>query len=246
MVQESRNIGIRHLHEIFFSLNLSLALTTFVLYGFGRWFNWDFSFAVPGFLRGSILRGVGPEEFPYNVMTVRWFLFPALAICLWFSLRLFNRLRFTVVALRSVAGILAIVAAPVWWLTYFDGAYAFRTAGLYEMLIALACLTLYLRRNWPLPIWCSLMLLLAHYAFWLWQFRGYIQGYWGQLGAFFNYDLQERSWLLRSLAVLRTVVEYGWSDLVAVTALMPVVGLLSGFVWALYMSKEQPPTSGSP
>jgi hypothetical protein len=108
--------------------------------------------------------------------------------------------------------------------------------GLYELIVVLGCIAMYLMRRWRLPRGGNLLLLALHYAFWLWQFRGFLRGYRFQLEAFWNYALQERGWLHRSFGVLRVIVEYGWSGNLEVTALMPVVGLLSAFAWALYLS----------
>ncbi len=177
--------------------------------------------------------------------TVRWFFFPVVVISTWLLFRVFPHKRLTLAILRTAAGVLAIGAAPVWWLCCYGTNWdhpstLFGEGGFYELVVALWCVMLYLRHRWPVPNWASLLLLLGHYIHWLWQFRGYLRGYWVGLGALLNYTLQDRSWFMRLLGILTTVLEAGWSDGVAVTALMPIVGLLSGLAWVVYRSKERP------
>jgi hypothetical protein len=41
---------------------------------------------------------------------------------------------------------------------------------------------------------------------------------------------------MKAAAILHVIVTHGWSDFVAVTALLPIVGIPSGLAWALYVS----------
>jgi hypothetical protein len=214
----------RRVHEFFFSLNLSFTLTAFLLYGPGARFNWD-----PG----------------SKVVTIHWLFPPAATVVLWLLLRIFQNASPTPSILRSVAGVIAIGATPLWFLTYFAIDWrrpwtTFHYAGFYEVVVALCCTGLYLKRRWPFPGWAGLLMLLAHHGFWLWQFQGYLRGYWVGLQASLHYPWQERSWLIRTLEVLRTLCESGWSDFVAVTALLPIICLLSGLAWWLYIMSGQP------
>jgi hypothetical protein len=221
------------LHELFFSLNLSSTLTAFLIYGRGTGLNWDL-------WKAQKFLSIMGSEFG----TIYWLFPPTATICLWLLLRVSQNKQLTLSVLQSAAGVLAIGATPLWFLARYadiDSSHpwaAFQNVGSYEAVVALCCTGLYLKRRWPLPGWASLLMLLAHHGFWLWQFQGYLRGYLVGLQASLHYALEERSLLMRALAVLRTLLESGWSDLVAITALLPITGLLSGLGWALYISSR--------
>lgn len=224
MSEKFNNYVTRWVHEFFFSLNVSFILTAFGIYGPGAWFNWDLGL---------------------KFVTINWLFPPMATICLWILLRIFGNVSLTLSILRSVAGILAIGAAPLWFLARYAEIdlrhpwIAFQYVGFYEAVVALWCTGLYLKRRWPLPGWAYLLMLLAHHTFWLWQFRGYIRGYLVELQSSLHYAWQERSWLMRTLEVLKTLFEWGWNGWGAVIALMPVIALLSGLAWALYLSSRK-------
>ena len=219
----------RRVHEFFFSLNLGFTLTAFLIYGPGARFNWQ---------SGS------------QFVSIHWLFPPAATVVLWLLLRIFQNASRAASILRSTAGMLAIGATPFWFLTYYAVDWrrpwtTFHYAGFYEAVVALCCTGLYLKRRWPLPGWAGLLMLLAHHGFWLWQFQGDLRGYWVGLQASLNYAWQEHSWLTRALEVLRTLFEEGWSNFVAVTALIPIIGLLSGLAWGLYVSSGPPQVARS-
>ena len=174
----------------------------------------------------------------------RWCFFPLMAICTWLLLRLFPDKRLALEILRSAAGWLAVGAAPLWWLGRFGTDWdhfsmLFGQVGFYELIVTFWCIALYLTHRWPVPSWAGLLLLSGHYTYWLWQFHGYLRGYWYGFESLLHYALEERSLMIKTLKIFKTVLEAGWSDLVAVTALMPIVGLLSGLAWVLYRSNER-------
>lgn len=111
----------------------------------------------------------------------------ALALCIWALLRVLRHARLTSEILRSVAEIVALAAAPVWWFcaTYSasrrDGWNPFTAVQFYEVVLVLVCAILYLSGKWPIPEWGSILIVLVHYGFWFWQFGPYpfFMGYGG-------------------------------------------------------------------
>lgn len=83
----------------------------------------------------------------------------ALTVCIWTLLRLFSRSGLTHRLLRSVGGITALAAGPVWWLLSVYSAnrrYGWSpfAAIQYELVLILLCAVLYLAGRWAIPT-CS-------------------------------------------------------------------------------------------
>jgi len=215
----------RYMHEVFFSLNLGLALMA-VFFSVAPSYPSLSDFCTIVLHRMDIaiskyLHLLPPQPLhPKDTITGGYFEFfipgVGLALCLWGPLRLFRRTRLARETLRSVAGVAAVAAVPLawvwreclaahrWWWTPFV------TVQVYEVAAALCCVIEYLYGKWPISAWGSVLLLLVHYAFWLWQFR-------------FSFWALDRGW--------------GGSD-----AITPVVGLFAGLTWAIYVWQKQPPT----
>lgn len=186
--QSFDNTGIQHIHAVAFSINSALVVIAIVLL----------------YVRYGVISRFNQVEFAVNrLLHIRqtdlvlgyWkFLFPgaALGVCIWISLQLSLRTRFTREVLRSVAGIIALCAPPAYWLC---AAYAasqrygwspFHAVQLYEVALILIFASLYVCGKWPLPEWAGVVIVLAHYGFWFWQFwpqlLGALEGYGGAPG----------------------------------------------------------------
>ena len=140
-----------------------------------------------------------------------WALFlpgTALALCIWLFLRLSSRSPVTREILRSVGGIAAFTALPIYWLfaryasSHRYGWTPLRSLEFYELLLILVLLslTLYWDRNSSVPLWAGVGVILLHYGFWFWQF--------GTYSLFFGNN--------------------------SPFILLPIVGFLSAVVWLLY------------
>jgi len=210
----------RYIHEAFFSLNLAFTLMAFTFADLPERFHWPL-FRLEFFVNRLLhIRQT-------DAITGYWMFFlpgTALAACLWLLLRAYSGTRLISVSLRAAAGLLAVGAAPCFFLS---PPYPYYGIGLgyvwkllldirfYELLAALCCVVLYLRRKWRVPAWGSILLLFGHHAFWIWQFRGSLYLF-----------LQ------------------GWG---APFAVAPIVGLCSGLAWMLYrasLKEERRPTQG--
>ncbi len=110
----------------------------------------------------------------------------AVALLIWLVLRVSARTRFTQGLLRSVAGIIIIVA-PLTCCIY--GALRFpdgmrwprgwlQALSPVEMAAAVICALRFLSGRWKRPFWVAVLLLAAHYRFWF---------YFGVFGHPFNY-----------------------------------------------------------
>lgn len=164
---------IRYFHEIAFSLNLALVFTA-LLFQSAPWslisflHNLEFSlnrlFHIP---QTDFVRGYWEFFLPGILF----------AVLIWATLKRICRSRPATGAemLRVPAGLTAIGLAPLWWicatyiLSHTQG--LFGAIQVYELAFSLFCAILYLLGRWPVPAWASLLALLLHYAFWLWQFR---------------------------------------------------------------------------
>jgi hypothetical protein len=181
---------LQNLHEVAFSVNLAFALVAFV-------FLFDFRFATLPLFRMNVaicryLHLLPNPRVPKDFYTSGYFAFwvPAivLATCFWALLRRFSQERFVRTwLLRCAAGITALAAPPVWWLcsTYLasrkDGWRPLGAIQFYEVVLVLACAAPYLSGNRPVPQRASIVFLLGHFGFWLWQFgtHPFFMGYGG-------------------------------------------------------------------
>jgi hypothetical protein len=202
-----RNGAVRSLHEAVFSLNLAFGFMAFFLYDMPA-----------GLERRAIKLDLFLNRLLHiretDLLTLGWSFFLlgiVLALIVWMLLRLLSRTEIEHAVLRSTGGILAISAAPSWyiWATY----HADTTVGSswpilrhpesYEFVVVLVCMCLYLKGTLRLPRPVGVIFLIGHSAFWLWAYRfsflGMIQG-----GG--RYE-----------------------------AVTPVLGLLAAFAWAVYL-----------
>lgn len=203
--------GISVAHEFLSSLNLAFAITILVLY------NISLQVFSPLVHLDSILNKVLHIR-QTDLLRLYWVIFLmgiALTLVFFAILRLFSRTATVQEMLRSVAGFLAIGAAPCWYILaiykgdlYYGHWWAlFQHGRNYEFAIALACVLAYVKDWWPVPATGSILLLLAHYVFWFWEFR---------------FSFRELIW--------------GWGGSEAV---LPVLGLAAGLCWSLYVSARQ-------
>lgn len=100
-----------------------------------------------------------------------------LAFFLWLLLRFASQTKFTTEFLRSAAGVLVLSALPLFWFYV-----AFRERGssdfhhmllLLELAIILIGAVLFLYRVQMYPLWCWIVLIGAHYAFWFYMRSNY-------------------------------------------------------------------------
>lgn len=223
--ERPRPATVQSAHEAAFSLNLSMLVVAafYVLYPYVPVFERieqyleGMDIAISRHLHllsGSTGRLLQAARAQKDILTGGYFSFfipvMVLAFCFWFLLRLGRKTRIAREILRSVAGVLALCGAPLWWLwvSYLAGHWWWWSAlvkiQLYEI-IAVCCLVAYFYAKRPTPTRDSALFLLVHYAFWLWQFRFFLR------------------------ALMR-----GWGGSVA---LLPVIGLFAGLTWIVYASQ---------
>jgi hypothetical protein len=120
----------------------------------------------------------------------------ALAACIWLLLRMTSRTSFARVFLQPVAGFTALAAAPLYWLcatNQADARYGWsplRAIQLYELVLILILASLVVFKWRELARWPSIVVLLAHYGFWFWQFRAQLStalGGYGDAPAFTSF-----------------------------------------------------------
>jgi hypothetical protein len=184
-------LRIQYVHEAASATNLAFSLVAFL-------FLFDFRPATSALFRMNVaiyrrLHLLPDLKVPKDSYTGEYFAFfvPALvlAFCLWLLLRLCCRVEFIREFLRSVAGIAALVAPPVWWLCFTYGANRrygwtpFAATQFHEVVLVLALAMLYLYRNWPSSEWAAIAVLVLHYGFWFWQFgpHFFFMGYGGPI-----------------------------------------------------------------
>jgi hypothetical protein len=162
---------MRYTHEFLFSLNLTLlsALKLSVFY-----FPYGIQHMINGYLHLHPHSGVGAWTVLLTSALV-------LALCIFFLLRLLASTSIAEQFLRSIAGIVSLIAMPALWLyyTHLSGQLPGlpdlpRALLLIELVAAIVCATLYLRGKWPVPGWGSIVLLFVHYGFWSWVCFGFI------------------------------------------------------------------------
>jgi hypothetical protein len=172
--QSSVATTIPYFHNVMFSLNLALASVAAVFL-----YNHPLTSALFR-MDASINRFLHIRQ--TDLVWGYWAFFLSgilLALCIWVLLRLFSRIWSTEKILESFAGIAALAALPVYWLcsmyssNHRSGWDPFHSIPFYEILLVLICVPLYLRWNWRIPLWGSIVAVLLHYAFWFQQFGTY-------------------------------------------------------------------------
>jgi hypothetical protein len=183
--QRGSNSGLRQLHEVLFSLNLSFA----IMYGLiaytyagvaptqpalifllpGKHLIVDTSIWLNKFLNLDALSSVGREAvWVALVLATATLIFLAIQLLAWNSL--------TVPVLRLAGGAAALVAFPAFWLYAFRAAWAgdpalysfWRSAewSVFAIEIPAVCAFFVLSRRWSLPMWCQVLVLVIHCFFW--------------------------------------------------------------------------------
>jgi hypothetical protein len=142
----------------------------------------------------------------------------ALALCLFFIVRLLSTFSLMKAFLRSVAGFASVAALPVCWLyTNYVQWHLSRIPlapgvhgpalpwPLVELAVVLLSILIYLWARWPFPAWASVALIVLHWAFWGWRF--FARGTFSYPGIVF-----------------------------------PLIGLGSTLAWAMYVSQQRTET----
>jgi len=162
--------AVRSVHEIFFSINVGIAImAALLLYG-------------PRSLLGILIQLemrvhhlLGMRQSDFVEMHVALFL-PALVlgVLVWGGLRsLSNSLASDI--LRSFAGVLALAITPMWWLGEryaVDRQYGwnpFQALQVYEMIGIIIWVFSFSLGKWPRTFWVNLCIFLAHSGFWIWE-----------------------------------------------------------------------------
>ncbi len=173
MVQRKRPEGraLRYFHEALFSFNVAFFTTTIVLE--------HSAYLSGGFSRMesslNVLLGIRQTDYVRGYFTI---LIPSMILgsLLWAVLRLLQHTRMSHEILRSVAGLVALFAIPVFWIYAFQRygwpfGWPYRGAP-FELLAVFICASLLLSRRWQFPMWSALLLLSGHYIF-LWWLIGW-------------------------------------------------------------------------
>jgi hypothetical protein len=178
---KTRAVRIQQFHEAAASINLAFAIVAFLfLLGPNPMTSALFRMDVAISQHLSLLPVL---KHPKDYFTLGYFAFlipaVALAVFMWLLLRLFSRTRPAREFLRSVAGLAALIALPVFWLC---NAYASQqrygwdpltAIQFYEVLLVLVLWIAYVSVDWPAPGLAAAVVLLLHYGFWFWQFGPY-------------------------------------------------------------------------
>lgn len=183
--QSTHTNYLRYAYELLFSLNVALvgrlAEIEYPLWGFRYWgiLEYRLEFAI----ERHIYNYSHPNSrfVPKDVEGHSAFLFLTLgaALCIFLLLRLFSHTRLAKELLRSVAGIVSLLALPAYWL-YVRHLYPNRPdlpnpprAWLFlELAVAIAAALSYMRGKWRLPDWTGAALVILHHVFWGWLFLG--------------------------------------------------------------------------
>lgn len=161
---------MRHVHEVFLSLNvawacleISQATSQYASYAFMQVY---FTVMAHTHVRFHT-RGAAAVD--WVTFLVFWLSGSAAILLVVRLLEMFGLRR---LLLRSVAGFAALVAAPATWYFYFWGSFIrpWQIRASWEVIVAVLLAFLYLCGWWPLPRWAGSALLAAHCAFWCWYF----------------------------------------------------------------------------
>ena len=158
---------VRYVHEILLSLNVSFAIVSAVE------FQAHYVVAPFFWLEFAIHRRLNIQE---TDLVTGYIAFAtssmALAFCIWLVLRLSAHAEIIKGFLRSLAGSVALAVPAGFWFYYHQKygwpfGWPYRWAP-FELVLILACAQLYLGGRWRFPVWFSVLLLAAHYAYWFW------------------------------------------------------------------------------
>jgi hypothetical protein len=158
---------LRYLHEILFSLSIAfLGVSLLFLAAPGLRIPFThLEVTINLFLhirQTDLIRGY----FEYSISSA------ILALCIGIILQLSSGTRLTKEILRSVSGVMLLLAPPAFWFCHYQVVgwpfgWPYRWTPV-ELTVVVVCAVLYLGGKWPFPAWISISLLLGHYAFWYW------------------------------------------------------------------------------
>ena len=170
MMDKTNNFGqrrqLRYLHEILFSLNVAFLGMSFVLL-FGPSRRPDL--ASPFFAMEAIInRSLHIQQTDF-IRGYFAFYLPSLAVaaCIWVLLRLLANTDFAHMLLKQLAGLVAILAAPGFFLFVNNGRLGSEMA---ELVPVAAIAVMCFRNAKALPTWVVVVVFAAHNVFWFWQF----------------------------------------------------------------------------
>lgn len=161
---------LRYLHEVFFAMNTSCVLLAF-LAEVAHSLMWRFS-SMEVWIKRQLY--IGQTDFIRGY--IAWYV-PATvgALCLWGLLRVARRTKLSSKLLFWVAGFVALLAAPAYWLyvaqrLHWWGWYGWSAwpYGLspFEAVLCTVCAVLFVRGRWPIPLWATAALIALHNLFW--------------------------------------------------------------------------------
>jgi hypothetical protein len=96
-----------------------------------------------------------------------------LALCVWTLLQWSSGTRLTKEIIRSVSGVMLLLAPPAFWVCFYQivgwpFGWPYHWAPV-ELEAAVSLIALFLLGKWPVPRWIGVLLLAAHYNFWYWM-----------------------------------------------------------------------------
>ena len=205
----------RYLLEFLFSLNVALVgRWTEVRQPFRGFYYWDvLEYRLEFAIEKLVYNYSHPNTrfVPKDVEGHTAFLLLTLvtALCIFLIFRLASRTFWAKEFLRSVAGIVSLVAVPAFWLNItrvYPQPPELPNPGrawlFLELTLAIAAAVSYLLGKWSLPGWVGAVLIISHHVFWAWLFLG---------GVYFWYSPFE--------------------------FLIPASGLFASLAWVLFVKK---------
>jgi hypothetical protein len=223
--QTAESGWLRRLHEILFSLNIGFAimltLSTIVYKGANGprglalhifypacSYLVDAAVSINRFL-GVHRRGSGAG---FEIVFLASMIVPAIMVLA--LLRLFERTAAAHWILCSLAGFTSVLFVPACWFyslqsTWYGGEFLpfWRSPGasVVEIEVSLVCIFFILSRHWSIPMWCRVLALLFHCAWWIrFMWPPALLPLWSPRLFFFVFPCSGLAWLLYTREVTQT------------------------------------------
>jgi hypothetical protein len=192
MKSNGQNNVLRYLHEFTFSLNLALFSVTVLLLAAPALWNPLTNMEV--FIKTTL--HIRQTDLVTGHIAV-WMPAIVVALCLWGILRATSNTASAAEILRSVAGLMALFAAPIFRLNVIKS-YGFPYEGIpIELILILICTIFYLTGKWQVKFWVGATIIVLHYIF-LWIVLGGhnpLPGYFGPAGIILSFCSAEVWWI---------------------------------------------------
>ena len=192
MKSNGQNNILRYLHEFIFSLNLALfGVTVFLLADPALWVPFT---NMEVFIKTTL--HIRQTDLVTGHIAV-WIPSIVIAFCLWGILRIISNTSSAAEILRSVAGLMALFAAPIFRLNVIKS-YGFPYEGIpVELLLILICTVFYLGGRWQVKFWVGATMIGLHYIFLWFVLGGHnpLPGYFGPVGIILSFCSAEVWWI---------------------------------------------------